>query len=1164
MVVDFLIKKIITSLFRKRNNAFEEKVMLKLPVKLKLSIISVLYGVMITFPAVADDIEIYTSAGLSSSTAQANILLVLDTSSSMATQIEGRAPYDPTIDYSGGAGCFDNSNVYTLPVSVFYASYFCGTGTLDTTYLGVVNRPSVVCDAASSLEVTGYYLGRVSQNRSGWQDDITNNNVTDFVECEVDNGVHGQITGDSNVWASSNNGPWSIDSADSIDWGSVGLSTVLYSGNYLNYFIVSEDTIVTRLSVMQDVITSLLNSISGVNVGLMRFSENWEGGMVVGAMDDIDTNRDSLIAALDAMTARGSTPLSETYYEAAMYYQGNDVDYGLTSTPIESVPESRIGDLYKSPILEECQKNYVVLLTDGNPVADYLSSTRLNKLNIDSCVGNCLDEIAKSIGTNDQSSVVRRDQFVSTYTIGFTTDQQLLLDTAKESFLATGAGEYYTADAATLTDAFNNIFVSINETNTMFSSPATSVNTLNRATHINDLFFTLFKPSIGTHWPGNFKKYKLDFFVDVNDVDNDDDTTERLPFIADKVGANAIDDITGFFSSESQSYWSLNVDGADVLEGGAVNLFTNTRHVYTYTDTYIDANGVFRPQAASAALTATVNVVDKTNAALDDVMLDIVGLPDEIPGTPRRQTLLDWAKGLDVFDQYGETGSTTDARLEMGDPLHSEPALVQYGESATGVPDLVSYVATNDGYLHAIDTDDGTEIFSFIPQELLPNLNILMENTSTSKTYGLDGNVVAWVNDANNDGTISGSDEHVYLYIGMRRGGKNIYSLDVTDRNNPTLRWVIKGGFGDYAEMGQTWSTVNVEKIKDGTAEKTVLIFGGGYDTKQDASTGITDDIGKAVYIADALSGELLWSAGRTGDTVVAEMNYSIPARIKPLDMRADGFIDRLYVADVGGQIFRFDINNKNGSALANSVTGGRIANLSQNSTSRRSRGADARRFYYPPDVALIAERGKQAYLALAVSSGYRAHPNNIRTHDRIYLLKDKNVYNIPDPYVTITEDDLYNATLNLAAGDGTDAQNDAAQLALSNTEGWYIYLDDETDAGNWIGEKGLAEALILKGTVIVTTYTPGEKTTADGCLPKPGTGKSFFMNVLDASPVITASTDKRDGRHLYGVTKGGIPPTPNVVVTKGEEPALCIGTQCMDADLLRGARRTYWYEVEK
>ncbi|GMR01186.1 MAG: PilC/PilY family type IV pilus protein [Gammaproteobacteria bacterium] len=1134
--------------------------MYKLPIKLEISLISMLYGVMVAFPAAAEDIEIYTSAGTTTATTQANVLFVLDTSGSMGSSVLVRPDYIPSTTY---AACFDSNRVYDYPRSLSHAWEYCSLTWRhgNPSVISQVNRSAVVCNEAASLDSIGYYTGRVSQYRSNrWRDSITRNNLNNFIECENDNGVHGQTSGGSNVWASSSNGPWSSSQSNSINWGSVGVSTTLYSGNYLNYIVSSPVTNTgTRISVMQQVIEDLVNTTSGINIGLMRFDRYGEGGMVAAPVEDIVTNKTTFVNQLKAMTAGGVTPLSETFYEAAMYMQGKGVDYGNSSSPFKSVSASKIGSSYKSPISDECQKNYVILLTDGAPVSDSLSSSRRSKLNISSCTGNCLDEIAKSVGTTDQRPTISGNQYISTFTIGFAIDNQLLNDTAKESFVATGVGEYYLADdAISLADTLNKIFANIYETDTTFSSPAVSVNAFNRATHLDDLYFTLFKPSIGNHWPGNFKKYKLDFFVDASDVDNDGDTTERLPFVADQNGFDAVDSATGFFSKSSQSFWSTSVDGTDVTAGGTANAFTGSRNVYTYTGTYTNSNGVFIPPVASAGLTSPANKVDKTNIAIDEAMLDIVGKPQKITGTNRIETLLDWAKGLDVFDIYGVAGTTTDARLEMGDPLHSEPALVQYGESSPGVPDLVAYVATNDGYLHAVDADDGTEIFSFIPQELLANLNTLMDDNTSNKTYGLDGNVVAWINDINKDGAINGSDT-VYLYIGMRRGGKNIYSVDVTDRNNPALRWVIKGGFGDYAELGQSWSSINVEKIKDGNTDRTVLIFGGGYDTNQDNDTvRTTDTTGRAVYIADASSGALLWSAGPGGSMALTEMKYSIPARIKPLDLKGDGFTDRLYVADTGGQIFRFDIDNKNGAALASSITGGRIADLAVDGSI-----VDARRFYYPPDVALIAERGKPAYLALAISSGYRAHPNDTDIHDRIYVLKDNDVYNVPSPYVTLTEADLYNATLNLVAGDGNSTQNDAAKAALDNSEGWYIFLDDETVASNWLGEKGLSEALILEGTVIVTTFTPNVSAQTSSCSPESGIGKVFFMNVLDASPVISAVTNKRPGRHLYGIAKGGIPPSPNVVVTKGGVPTLCVGTECKAADLLRGVRRTYWYEVE-
>jgi len=1176
--------------------------MITFQIKTRIMFFSMLYGMMVTVPAVADDIEIYTTATTSTATMQPNVLFLLDTSGSMDNPINTRPPYDPSVDYRAdypSASCYNKNRVYTSdiwplsasfgsPNTVTIAEDFCVKYSgYFTSYIQEVNQSAVKCSPASTaFASTGSYTGRVSQYRgSSWRNNIKKggSKLNKYVECEADSGTHGIDSSGSKVWAA-NNVEWSSDADDSIDWSKKGESVTLYSGNYLSYLIgVSLTTVITRMEAMQDALGGLVAAASGINIGLMRFSSNGDGGAVVVPMDDIGTNRADFLAALgDSTTAGvmdvgGSTPLSEAYYEAAMYYQGKNVDYGLASTrrisgsdvSYVSVAGSRIGGAsgtkYKSPIAGECQKNLLILLTDGVPESDVLDSSRKSNVGIGGSCGdaanNCLDEIAAEI----YKEIDGVSGGIITHTIGFDVDLPLLVDTAKA-----GGGTSHDPDSKdALISVFSELFAKALDEDASFASPSVSVNAFNRSVHINDLFFTSFAPENTDHWAGNFKKYKLDFEDVAIDTNGDgiNDSTEKQPFIADAATPpiHAIDKTTGFFNDGAISYWSSGIDGEVVEEGGAASKLDVPRKVFTFSGSYSPSTtGVFKPAGIAGVLTATVNKVGKDNidggtgTGVSEADLGLVpGDLIKVAGvdTPRIEVLLEWARGVDVFDDNGD-GSYVDARYEMGDPLHSQPALVQYGETS-GEPNVIAYVATNDGYLHGIDTKTGVEKFAFIPQELLPNLNKLMEN-DFGVTYGLDGDVVAWVNDQDKNGEIDGSD-HVYLYVGMRRGGKNIYSVDVTVPESPELRWVIKGGIGDYADLGETWSTVNVEKIKDGTGERTVLIFGGGYDTDQDTvSVRTPDDVGNKVYIADAKTGELLWSAGSSGDTVITEMVYSIPARIKPLDMKGDGLIDRLYVSDMGGQIFRFDLKN-DGSALSSAISGGRVADFAGTAA------ADARRFYYPPDVALISERGKQAYLALGITSSYRAHPLDEVIHDRIYLLRDYDIYSKPSVYTTYDEADLYNATLNLVA-EGSDAEKDAARAALdaAGNKGWFINLDDQTSAANWLGEKGLSEAIFLEGTLIVSTFIPTDPAAiTDSCVTEAGNGRVYYLDTLDASAAIPDDSDSRTSRYTP-LAKTGIPPSPNVIITKEGVPTLCVGTECEAAQVAKGVRKTYWYEVEK
>src|SRR5205814_3031810 len=60
--------------------------------------------------------------------------------------------------------------------------------------------------------------------------------------------------------------------------GASGGGYTLYSANYLNYLASNPPTVSgTRISVVQQAATNLINSLSNVNIGLMRYSNNLSG-----------------------------------------------------------------------------------------------------------------------------------------------------------------------------------------------------------------------------------------------------------------------------------------------------------------------------------------------------------------------------------------------------------------------------------------------------------------------------------------------------------------------------------------------------------------------------------------------------------------------------------------------------------------------------------------------------------------------------------------------------------------------------------------------------------------------------------------------------------------------------------------------------------------------
>ncbi|MEX2576134.1 MAG: hypothetical protein WD382_05730 [Halofilum sp. (in: g-proteobacteria)] len=885
-----------------------------------------------------------------------------------------------------------------------------------------------------------------------------------------------------------------------------------FSANYMNWYH-SEDggtETKTRMEIVQELSEELVDSISGVNIGLMRFDQgsgssgfgdtSWSGGYVDLEMGNIADQRAAFKEKINSYSPLGSTPMTETLFEAMRYWRGEELEYGDHSEPDTSTAAARDGNHYESPIEHECQKNHIVYLSDGEPQYDGEADDEIRGLASSSCghydpydpnsTASCFDDLAEYLYEEDQDPSSGRINRVVTHTVGFEVDLPLLQAAANK-----GGGKYYTAnDYDELKTALEDIFTEILAGTNLFTAPALSVDAFNRLEHLNELYFALFTPDDGAVWPGNVKRY---------DVGPDGSLID-----AQEPPQDAVDETTGEFIDDSRSFWSDVADGGDVEQGGAAGQLTRVRNLYTNVDQSEDADLTTDPDY----------VLHENNELLTPEKLGLDSGRDDY-----RERLLRWIRGMDVDDSDGD-GDSDDARRAMGDPLHTRPELVTYGEDEND-PQLTLFMTTNEGYLHAIDTEDGTERWAFMPQEMLSKIQTQYENPveSDDRMYGLDGPL-----------SVDMHDDGIRLFASMRRGGYHYYGLDISERDAPELMWTISGGQGEFAELGESWSRAAPAEIEMDGERRQVVIFAGGYDPAQDTATQrAPDSQGRAIFIADAADGELIWYGGgndSAGDPnkVFDDMAYSIPSDIRVLDMNRDGLADRMYVGDMGGQVWRFDIDN--GSDVDDLVTGGVVADLADDGEE-----ADTRRFYNAPDVALMDERGEQ-WLSISIGSGWRAHPLDDQVEDRFYMIRDHAIYDPPTDkdgdlsYADLRENDLYDATANVI-GEGPDEQREAAVDELFNDkDGWFIELEND-------GEKVMAESTTLDGQVIFTTYQPDEKGSTQTCAPGEGISRAYTMNVTDATPVADRNEDGTEtaSDRSQQLKRGGIPPKPTVMVVNGE-----------------------------
>jgi len=1158
--------------------------------------VATLATLLIMGPAIAEDIEIYQSGNLGTATVNPNIMFILDTSGSMSRELEIDETYDPAIDYSTRAGaCFETDRMYPSITS----DVACTAAFKTNFYKLSQNQCQRSKDA---FAVTGFYNSTYAQwnpTKSFWG--LLKDSVSDakYIECSPDQGIHGDGGAGTYIDVNGSGDPYTSSPTDEeLSWGSIESQTItMYTGNWMNYKVTSSQVTSTYIDVMRDVIKNMIFSIDDVNIGLMRFDHDRypEGGPVRYQVQDVSLNRVNMKSEMDTWAADGYTPLSETLYESFLYFSGGEVDYGKTSTPksvggsfIDGEPKN-----YQSPIdpdFADCQKQFVILLSDGLPTEDTSAESKIEALpgfvatngSTSDCSGSgsgsCLDDLAgymnrpegysAYLGSGNSVNGVR----TNTYTIGFGQEIPILQAAARE-----GGGEYYVAYSATdLLTSLTAIISSIKDIYTTFSSPAVSVNAFNRTTNRSDLYFTLFKPDTVPHWDGNFKRFKLAF------------DSQGVPSIVDQRGDPAVDPTSGFFKTDALSFWTTvedapEGDGGNTSRGGAASKLFNGTPTAAGRKVYTDITG-------SGELSDAANRVWEGSTAIKEEM-GWDGNTADTAQTDYYNNLAAWVRGIDVKDNYGGgsgglsggDGDTTDARPVMGDPLHAQPALVQYGGTDDD-PDITAYVATNDGLLHAFTTTNsnvtgGVEQFAFLPPELLPDMSTLFQNSGSNKFYGLDGTVSTYIIDKNVNGIIEpGNGDKVYLFFGMRRGGNNIYAMDVTNRDAPELMWTIRGGpdalgtgvadtsLGDYSELGETWSKPTVRIIRLDAKDVPILIFGAGYDTDQDSVAVRTDDgIGRGIYIVNALTGQLLWRMGPDGGANLtnSNMRYSIPSDVGAVDTNGDGYVDHIYVGDMGGQLWRVDISNALGETNTNItdiITGGRIGDFADDSVESN------RRFYYPPSVAIGKDENDKAFTALVLTSGYRAHPTNTKVQDKIFMVRDTPVNGAPSTYNTLVVNDatqdLYNATANLI-GQGNETQQKTARTDLNDADGWFIDLDKSS------GEKGLTKALIFAGDVFLTTYEPYDSSNDNeiSCEPKQGDGYLYHMNLFDAKPVKNYDTVESNDEDALTVAdrrvqlkRSGIPANPSPITTK-EGSALCIGTEC---NKLEGAglhKTVYWFE---
>jgi type IV pilus assembly protein PilY1 len=265
----------------------------------------------------------------------------------------------------------------------------------------------------------------------------------------------------------------------------------------------------------------------------------------------------------------------------------------------------------------------------------------------------------------------------------------------------------------------------------------------------------------------------------------------------------------------------------------------------------------------------------------------------------------------------------------------------------------------------------------------------------------------------------------------------------------------------------------------------------------------------------------LIWSATPTCSTSatcqqVPGMIHAIPSDLTFVDRNMNGYTDKLYVGDLGGNVWRFDVSD----ASTTNWRATKIAALGCN-TGVCGSGTTPRKFFFPPSVLTIKAGGAAgSYEAISIVSGDREHPLKstasgaaYNTADKFFMLKDEATAVGSTPSSTpitlspTTEPNLFDATSTL--WDGTK-------------NGLYISF--------LTGEKGVNAPLAVNGVVYFATNRPIDSTVQ--CAANLGEATAYAVSPFTGA----AATNVLAG--------GGIPPgaVAGVVDVDGKPVPFCIG----------------------
>ena len=462
-------------------------------------------------------------------------------------------------------------------------------------------------------------------------------------------------------------------------------------------------------------------------------------------------------------------------------------------------------------------------------------------------------------------------------------------------------------------------------------------------------------------------------------------------------------------------------------------------------------------------------------------------------------------------------GDIVDAKLTtVGPPsqLYSNsvnPGYSAFKSSKATRPTMV-YAGANDGMLHALNAattstgNAGTEQFAYVPSALfsgpsspatpavnglaqLGNPNYIHRNyvNATPLVFDIDFANIGPFTSANPSSTTTPNWRSV-LIGGLGKGGKSFYAIDVTDPGTITSETVLASKilweFSD-PDMGFSYGAPVVVKTKK---YGWVAVLTSGYSESNANTQGY-------IYFVNPATGALLEKRS-TGTGTVSRGLTQAAAYIQDY---TDFTTDAIYVGDLDGQLWRFD------------VTAARASTDAYPAPVRLALATDASGNVQPittQPLIEISPTTKKRYVLFGTGRLLDASDVGTSGRQSFYAIIDGTTPAFAAAPAQPYSRSNLTAITNIAAG---------ATLS-SSSPGWYTDLD----TSNGVGARVVLNPAAYNGSVAFSSLL----TNADACSPSGSsqlylidfaTGQTAFANgaavVQYTSAIVDQKFTIRDGK---------------------------------------------------